>query len=159
MKMLSLDGELLPLQNLKVNCSKQFKAKDMSGQSSSTASSEQGEKGVKVDVSGTIAFKNEDHLTRLYELFSMKQDNGDRKIFRIGNRDAKLYKIREVKFEGKLSSESHERLLAWVISFSLREQNSAAEQKEIRAREQSSPAQTENNAHAQALKDADEALN
>ncbi|MEZ9233235.1 DNA-binding protein [Vibrio amylolyticus] len=157
--MLSLDGELLPLQNLKVSCSKQYKAKDMSGQSSSTASSEQGEKGVKVDVTGTIAYKNDQDLTRLYELFSMKEEGGDRKIFRIGNRDAKLYKVREVKFEGKLSSDSHERLLAWVISFSLREQNSAAEKKEIRAREKNGTTQTENNAHAQANKDAEEALN
>ncbi len=156
--MLALNGVLIPLKNLKVSCSKEYKEKDLSGQSSSTFQADQGDKGVLLSVSGTLAYRDEAILTQLYELFSAKDENGDRMIYRIGNRDARLYKVREVKFTGQLRSEEHETLLAWVISFSLRENFSAAEQQEVREREQNQPEQEENNAHKQALLDAEESL-
>ncbi|MGF1696542.1 DNA-binding protein [Vibrio lamellibrachiae] len=156
--MLSLDGEIIPLKNLKVGCTKEFKSKDMSGQASSTDSSEQGDKGVKINVSGILAFRDEEWLSTLSDMSSQKDDNGNRKVFRIGNRDTRLYKVREVKFDGSLKSNEHDSLLAWVISFSLREYSSAAEQKQIRENQQSQPQQSENTAHKQALKDAEEVL-
>lgn len=156
--MFSLDGKLLPIDNLKVSCSKQYKDKDMSGQSSSTHSSEQGDKGVVLSVSGTIPFKNELLLTALYDIFSQKDENGDRKVFRVGNRAARLFRVRQVKFFGKLSSQEHSTLMAWEISFSMREHNSVSEQIEKRDREQNKPQQNQNTQHQQALMDAEEAL-
>ncbi|ARC92805.1 DNA-binding protein [Vibrio coralliilyticus] len=156
--MLSLDGKLLPIDNMKVSCSKQYKDKDMSGQSSSTHSSEQGDKGVVISVAGTIPFKREADLTALYDTFSMKDENGNRKVFRISNRDAKLYRVRNAKFFGKLSSSEHNSLRAWEVSFSMREHNSVAEKIEQRTQANNPPTQTQNTQHQQALLESEEAL-
>lgn len=156
--MLSLDGKLLPIDNMKVSCSKQYKDKDMSGQSSSTHSSEQGDKGVVISVTGTIPFKREQDLTDLYDTFSMKDDSGNRKVFRIGNRDARLYRVREAKFFGKLSSSEHASLRAWEISFSMREHNSVSEKIEQRTKSNKPPKQQQNTQHQQALLETEEAL-
>ncbi|EEX94348.1 hypothetical protein VIOR3934_19815 [Vibrio orientalis CIP 102891 = ATCC 33934] len=156
--MLSLDGKLLPIDNMKVSCSKQYKDKDMSGQSSSTHSSEQGDKGVVISVTGTIPFKRETDLTDLYDTFSMKDENGNRKVFRIGNRDARLYRVREAKFFGKLSSSEHTSLRAWEISFSMREYNSASEKIEQRTKSKKPSTKQQNSQHQQALIESEEAL-
>lgn len=156
--MLSLDGKLLPIDNMKVSCSKQYKDKDMSGQSSSTHSSEQGDKGVVISVTGTIPFKREADLTDLYDTFSMKDEKGNRKVFRIGNRDARLYRVREAKFFGKLSSSEHSLLRAWEISFSMREHNSASEKIEQRTKSKKPSTQQQNSQHQQALLESEEAL-
>lgn len=156
--MLSLDGEKLTMNNLKVRCSKEFKEQDLSGQSSSTFRAEQGDKGVEVSVSGIIPFKDEEQLTRLYELFGAKDENGDRKVYRISNRDTRLYRVREVKFTGRLSSEEHDTLQGWVIGFSMRENLSAAEKQEVREREQNQPNQQDHDAHRQQLLKTQEVL-
>lgn len=51
---LALNGEAIPLMNLKVTPTMQFAEKDQSGQSSSTANAEQGIKAKELRVSGTV---------------------------------------------------------------------------------------------------------
>lgn len=88
----------------------------------------------------------------------MKDENGNRKVFRIGNRDARLYRVREAKFFGKLSSSEHTSLRAWEISFSMREHNSASEKIEQRTKSKKSSTQQQNTQHQQALLESEEAL-
>lgn len=156
--MFSLDGKLIPIDNIKVSCSKQYKDKDMSGQSSSTHSAEQGDKGVMISVSGTIPFARENDLIALYDIFSLKDESGDRKVFRIASRDARLFRVRNAKFCGKLSSDEHDTLMAWNVGFSMREHNSVSEQKQQRSRESNPTVQNKNTQHKEALLNTEEAL-
>ncbi len=154
--MLSLNGETLRLDSMTVSMSMEIKDQDMSGQSSSTDNAEQGDKGKKLTFSGTIAFKNIDVLTKLYELASAKDENGNRQVYRVANDTARSLKIRESKFTGTITAREHSNLLAWNVSFSLREYNGVAEQKENREKQQTKPEQTQNTRLQQALKDAEE---
>ena len=119
--MLSLNGEVLRLDNMTVSMSMELKDKDMSGQSSGTDTSEQGDKPKVLKFSGLVAFKNNKILTRLYELASSKNENNNRQTYRIGNDTARNLKIREGKFSGTISATEHSSLLAWEVSFELRE--------------------------------------
>lgn len=156
---LALDGEELKIDNLKVAMSLELKDQDMSGQSSATDTSEQGDKGKKLDLSGTIPFVDIDTLTRLYMLSSAKDEAENRKIYRIGHDIARALKVRNVKFMGRVHAREHESLQAWSVSFSLREQYSVAEKREQRAKEQKpTPKQEKNTRHQEALKKAEEAM-
>jgi hypothetical protein len=153
--MLSLNGEVLRLDSMTVAMRMELKDQDMSGQSSSTDKAEQGDKGKTLSFTGTIAFKNVAVLTRLYQLASAKDDNDNRAAYRIGNDTARSLKIRDGKFTGSISAMEHNSLLAWNVSFELREHNGVAEQKENRKSQQTKPQQTQNTRHQQALKDAE----
>lgn len=153
--MLSLNGEILRLDSMTVSMSMELKDQDMSGQTSATDTSEQGDKGKKLAIAGTISFKNVNVLTRLYQLASAKDETDNRQTYRIGNDVARALKIRETKFTGTVNATEHSSLLAWNISFELREHNGVAEQKEIRKKQQTKPQQTQNTRHQQALKDAE----
>lgn len=144
---------------MRAEMSLELKDQDMSGQSSSTDTSEQGDKGKKLSISGRIPFTDVDSLTQIYTLASAKdEDTNERKIYRIGNDTAKALKIRNVKFTGSITAREDESLQAWNISFVLREHNSIAEQKEQRAKEQTIPEQRENTRQKQALLNAEEAI-
>lgn len=157
--MLTLDRKAINLASMRVEMSLELKDQDMSGQSSSTGTSEQGDKGKKLSVSGRIAFTDVDNLTQLYTLASAKdEETNARKIYRIGNDTARALKIRNVKFTGSVTAREDESLQAWNVSFVLREHNSIAEQKEQRAKEKTKPEQRENTRQKQALLNAQEAI-
>ncbi|MBY8075292.1 DNA-binding protein, partial [Vibrio fluvialis] len=61
--MFALDGKTFNIKNLSVNFTREYKTQDMSGMSSLTDDSEQGEKAAELEVSGFIAFKNLNQLT------------------------------------------------------------------------------------------------
>lgn len=153
--MLSLDGEVLELKNMTVNLNMELKDQDMSGQSSGTDASEQGDKGKKLSFAGLIPFKSVTTLTRLYQLASSKDELLERKTYRIGNDLALALKIREMKFTGNINAIEHSTLLAWQVSFELREVNGVAEQKENREKATTTATQTQNTRHQQALADAE----
>jgi cell division protein ZapA (FtsZ GTPase activity inhibitor) len=156
--MLSLNGELVKLSSMRVEMSMELKDQDMSGQSSGTNTAEQGDKGKKLSFTGQIPFNDSDTLTRLYQLASAKDQHQNRQVYRVGNDIAQALKIRQAKFTGRINASEHGSLLAWNVSFELREHNSVAEQKENRAKQQSKPEQVQNTRHQQALKDAEETL-
>ena len=67
-------------------------------------------------------------------------------------------KIRQIKFTGRINATEHDSLLAWNVSFELREHNSVAEQKENRDKQSRKPNQVQSTRHQQALKEAEETL-
>jgi len=132
MSQIALDGELVNLKSCKVELSMQLAEKDMSGQTSSTASSEQGDKAKELKVTGLIPFTDKAQLSRLFELVIAKDEAGNRLVRRIGSDLARAVKIRQVKFFGQITAPEHPTLMAWNVSFQLREYLSIPEVAEQR---------------------------
>lgn len=131
MTQLALDAEIIPMKSPRINLSMELKDEDMSGQTSGTDASEQGDKGMVLSVTGLIPFKEPKVLKRLMVL-SRQKENGKRKIYRIGNELAKSMTIRQVRFMGRVMADEQEKLMAWKVSFQLREYLSVSEVKEQR---------------------------
>ncbi|QYK02455.1 DNA-binding protein [Shewanella psychrotolerans] len=134
MSQIALDGELINLKSCKVELSMQLADLDMSGQTSSTASSEQGDKAKELKVTGLIPFTDRAQLSRLFELALAKDEAGNRVIRRIGSDLARTVKIRQVRFFGQITAPEHSTLMAWNVSFNLREYLSipeVAEQRQV----------------------------
>ncbi|GAA0463097.1 hypothetical protein MT389_00290 [Aeromonas salmonicida] len=130
--MLTLNGEPIVMKSMRISASMQFQDKDNSGQTSSTSSSEQGEKAKELDVSGLVPFNDGQTLNRLFELAAAKQDGGQRHIYRVGSLLAKGLHLRQAKFAGRITASEQEGLLAWQVQFTLREHNSVPEKREQR---------------------------
>ncbi|WP_421179395.1 hypothetical protein [Aeromonas enteropelogenes] len=130
--MLTLDGEPIVMKSMRITASMQFQDKDSSGQTSSTSSSEQGAKAKELDILGLVPFKDEQTLSRLFELADAKGDGGKRHIYRVGSLLAKSVKVRQAKFAGRITASEQEGLLAWQVQFTLREYNSVPEKREQR---------------------------
>lgn len=130
--MLTLDGEPIALQSMRITAGMQFMDADQSGQTSATSTSEQGAKAKELDVTGLIPFKEEGKLARLFELADTKSEGGQRHLYRVGSLLAKSIKVRQAKFAGRISATEQEGLLAWHIQFTLREHNSVPEKREQR---------------------------
>ena len=62
--MLALDGEAIPLKGLTVTPTMQFQEKDQSGQTSSTATAEQGIKAKELRISGMVPFSTPEVLNQ-----------------------------------------------------------------------------------------------
>ncbi|MFB2711036.1 hypothetical protein ACE1BU_09130, partial [Aeromonas veronii] len=92
----------------------------------------QGEKAKELDISGLVPFKDEQTLSRLFELADAKDDGGKRHIYRVGSLLAKSVKVRQAKFAGRITASEQEGLLAWQVQFTLREHNSVPEKREQR---------------------------
>ncbi|PKH06654.1 hypothetical protein [Moritella sp. Urea-trap-13] len=142
MTQIALDGELLTLKSSRINLSMDIKDADMSGQTANTDSAEQGIKGKEMAVIGLVSFKNPEILNRLLLLAQQTQD-GKRKIYRISNELAKAMKIRQVRFTGRVKSDEQENLMAWRVSFTLREYLSVPEVKAQRDAENQPQGKTE----------------
>jgi len=132
MSQIALDGELINLKSCKVELSMQLAEQDMSGQTSSTASTEQGDKAKELKVTGLIPFTDKAQLSRLFELAIARDEAGNRWVRRIGSDLARTAKIRQVKFFGQITAPEHPTLLAWNVSFHLREHLSIPEVAEQR---------------------------
>lgn len=157
--MLALDGTPLEIKSLRItSLVKEFKDQDMSGQTSATDVSEQGDKPAKITFAGYIPFKDSESLILLYNMASKKNANDERHVYRIGHAEALALKIRNVRFSGSLQVNEADSLMAWNVSFVLKEHNSVAEQKEQRSKEQTKPEQKQNTQLQQALTQADEAV-
>ena len=132
MSQIALDGELINLKSCKMELSMQLADQDMSGQTSATGSSEQGDKAKELRISGLIPFTDSVQLARLFELASAKDDKGNRVVRRLGAAIGRTVKIRQVKFHGTVSAPEHQTLMAWQVSFQLREYLSVPEVTEQR---------------------------
>lgn len=132
MSQIALDGELINLKSCKMELSMQLAEQDMSGQTSATGSTEQGDKAKEIRVTGLIPFTDKAQLSRLFELATERDAAGDRVIRRIGADIARAVKVRQVKFCGNVSAPEHQTLMAWSVSFALREHLSIPEVAEQR---------------------------
>lgn len=128
----ALDGEAIPLKNIKVNPSVQFQDKDQSGQTSSTAVAEQGIKPKELRVTGVINFTDDKILSRLFALAEAK-DGGKLKRYRVANHTAKAINFRIATFTGNIDASEIDGQMAWQVTFTLREHLSVSEKKDIRA--------------------------
>src|SRR5690606_5905079 len=108
--MLTLDGEPIVMKSMRVSASMQFQDKDNSGQTSATSSSEQGEKAKELDISGLVPFKDEQTLSRLFELAGAKEAGGQRHVYRVGSLLAQSVKVRQAKFAGRITASEQEGL-------------------------------------------------
>lgn len=142
MTQIALDGELLTLKSTRINLTMELKDADMSGQTANTDTAEQGTKGKVMAITGLIPFKTPEVLNRLL-LLAQQTEDGKRKIYRIGNELTKAMKIRQVKFTGRVLSDEQENVMAWKVSFTLREHLSVPEVKALREAESKPQAKTE----------------
>ncbi|MNG64363.1 hypothetical protein D3C79_226020 [compost metagenome] len=131
---LALNGEPIRMINITVSPSIKFKDKDKSGQTSSTDTAEQGTKAKEIKVEGMIPYTDAAQLTRLFELAEGTGKGGTRQRYRVANPTAKAIKLRLAMFAGDLEAKEQKNLMAWSISFTLREQNSVSEKKEERTK-------------------------
>jgi len=130
---LALNGEAIALMGLKVTPTLQFQEKDQSGQSSSTASAEQGIKAKELRISGIIPFRNAKVLKRIFELAEAKDASGQLQTYRVANLAAQSVNFREGTFTGAVDAPPQDGKMAWLVTFTLREKGSVAEKREARA--------------------------
>ncbi|NDL64843.1 baseplate complex protein [Acerihabitans arboris] len=140
--MLALDGEAIPLRAIRVSPSMNIQDKDQSGQTSGTATAEQGVKAKELKVTGMIPFVEKAALTRLFELAEAKGDNGAARRYRVASPVAQAIKFREGIFSGDVSAEEQDNKMAWQISFTLKEQVSVAEKTAARSSKTTTTTQT-----------------
>ncbi|WP_058959477.1 baseplate complex protein [Type-E symbiont of Plautia stali] len=129
---LALDGEGIPLQNMRITLSMQFQDKDQGGQTSSTAKAEQGVKGKELRVSGLIPFTKPEILKRLFEMGIATGSDGQRKRYRVAHQTARAVGLREVIFTGNIDAPEQDGRMAWIVTFTLTEQMSVPEKREER---------------------------
>jgi hypothetical protein len=129
---LSLDGELIKMKGMKIQVTMQFADEDMSGQTSGTNSTEKGDKGCELNVSGFVTYKAADDLARLFEL-AREKNGSSRKVYRIGSSLALAVKVTQGKFAGNVTATEQENMMAWAVQFTIREVKSVSEKIEQRA--------------------------
>jgi len=129
---LALDGEGIIMKRMLVSPSMQFQEKDQSGQTSSTTNAEQGIKAKELRVTGLVAFDDQAVLQRLFQLASATETSGSLKKYRIANETASAINFREGTFTGQIDAIPQEDILAWNVSFTLREKSSVPEKREAR---------------------------
>lgn len=130
---LALNGEGIPLKNMRVTLTMQFQDKEQSGQTSSTARAEQGTKGKELRVSGEVPFKTPEVLKRIFELASATGDDGQREKYRVAHDAARAVGFREATFTGSLDAPQQEGRMSWLVTFTLTEFISVPEKREERA--------------------------
>ncbi len=154
---LALNGEAIPLKNIRVTLSQQFPDKDQSGQTSATSKSEQGAKGKELRINGEIAFKDVAILTRIFQLANATDSGGKRVVYRVANSLARAVNLREAAFSGTIDAPQQDGRMSWALTFTLTEHISVAEKKEAAANaRKTSTAQTAGrNGGAEATEDAE----
>lgn len=130
---LALDGEAILLRNITVSATMQLPDKDMSGQSTSTTSAQQGNKAKELRVSGVIDFNDEAILTRIFQLAEATESNGAKKTYRIANATAKAINMRQGVFSGGIDATEQQGKMHWQVTFTLREKLSVPEKASARS--------------------------
>ena len=133
MIVLALDGEAILLRNITVSVTMQLPDKDMSGQSTSTSSAQQGSKAKELRVSGTIDFNDEPILTRIFQLAEATEKNGAKKTYRIANATAQAVNMRQGVFSGGIDATEQQGKMHWQVTFTLKEKLSVPEKAAARS--------------------------
>ena len=128
--LLLLDDTTIKGYEHRVTCELPMPDTDLSGNSSSTAVSEEGFKPKKLSISLKICFDDHEDLSSLVQLAEAVNSTGERKIYTIVNKLAKAYNIRQVRFTESLRASELANSLAWQVNFSLLEYNSVPEKVE-----------------------------
>lgn len=115
---------------------------DASGKTSSTETINGGVKPKRLSVSCTLAMKESKSLKKLIKMAESIEKDGNRSVYTVSDETADAADIREVIFHDRLDVRKRDNLLAWQISFTLREHKSVPEVKEQRSSASSGPATT-----------------
>lgn len=124
---MNIGGLKVPGFEIKTAVRLRLPSKDASGDSSSTARTEQGVKGKQVTVSLKLNFEDKEQLTALTQLAEQVDNSGKRTVHAINDMTANSMQIRQVKFSDTLSVRPINKLKAWLISFTLVEHISVSE--------------------------------
>lgn len=155
---LALSGQAIRLQSLKVSVSMKLQDKDQSGQASSTATSEQGTKGKELKISGLLPFTELDELTLIYSLAEAQRADGSKVRYRVNHEIARAIKFREATFSGEVGAVEESELMAWRVSFTLKEYFSTAERKAAAGAGTGAPAQVQTSQGTSAAAETPEQL-
>ena len=129
---LFLDDAEIKGSSLKLTATLSLAGEDISGESSSTAIAETGDKPKQLSVSLLIKYLNSEDVNFIVNLAEAKDDNGVRVAYEINNYTADAMNIRKVRFLGDVSVREDESLELWRVTFKLSEVKSVAEAKEAR---------------------------
>jgi hypothetical protein len=132
---LFLNDTKIPGHNQKVSIDLKFASEDMSGNSSSTAKAQKGDKGKTIKVQTSIKFIDADDLSLLVNLAEAKDASGERVTYHIVNHTANAMNMRQGFFDETLSVKENDSTEDWSISFTLSEHHSVPEKKESRKAE------------------------
>ncbi|OJB82662.1 hypothetical protein A9Q60_16655, partial [Yersinia ruckeri] len=99
----------------------QFQEKDQSGQTSSTATAEQGIKAKELRISGLVPFSTPEVLTRIFALAEAKGAGGGLKKYRVANQVAQAINFRQATFTGAIDAPKQDGKMAWLVTFTLKE--------------------------------------
>jgi len=130
-----LNDNKIPGHNQKVSIDLKFASEDMSGNSSSTAKAQKGDKGKTLKVQTTIRFIDADDLSLLVNLSEAKNAAGEQAVYHIVNPTANAMNMRQGFFDETLSVKENDSTEDWSISFTLSEHHSVPEKKESRKAE------------------------
>jgi hypothetical protein len=122
----------VPGYGLQVNGNLDIRTEDLSGETSGSDQVEKGVKPKRLTVSLNIRFRHQADLNALVRVAEKRGANGDLAIHTIVNRTANAAGIRQVQFTDTLSWTELDGLLAWTVSFTLREYLSVPERVEQR---------------------------
>lgn len=143
---LSLNGKPIYMSNMIITVSMRREEKDMSGQKSSTKKTDKGVKAKEINVTGIIAYRDKQNLTDLFNLAEAVDKKGEQAKYRVAAISAEAINMREVQFSEEISAVEQPNLLAWQVSFKLREVNSVSEKKEQRKKKPTTKVQQETKA-------------
>lgn len=126
-------------KNFKRSITAEFDRKDLSGQTSSSATSNAGNKPKKISVSLQIPTDESEKLTELLGLAEALDEKENPLVYTIADPLARAMKIRQVIFAGSVTAKEDGTLRVYNVSFSLQESNSVAEKREERAQAKAIP--------------------
>ncbi len=122
----------VPGSNMEVSVYFRFENEEISGQTSSTESTNKGIKPTSLTVSLEIKVKDADTLTELVSVARSVDDNNSMLVYDIVDVTAKTLQVRQVKFTDNFNVRKIDKIQAWRVSFVLTEYLSVAEKVELR---------------------------
>lgn len=130
MIVLALDDTNIAGYGHKITCEQPLPDDDLSGQSSSSLSAENGIKPKRLRVSLNIKYSDIKNLAELVLLSTETTEDGSRKKYKIVNQTAAAFNIRQVRFSERFSAQELDGAQAWSVTFVLVEQLSVPEKVE-----------------------------
>ncbi|MFZ2405546.1 MAG: hypothetical protein WAW41_10445, partial [Methylobacter sp.] len=132
---LYLNGEKVPGHAQKFSLDLKFPSEDTSGNGSSTAKADKGDKGKTFKVKLSIKYVDDGDLSLLVNMAEAKDGNGERVIYNIVNKTANAANMRQGFFDESFSIAEDDATERWNVSFSMSEHQSVPEKKEARKAE------------------------
>lgn len=129
---LLLDGEQVNGKELLVMANLRIESADLSGQTSNTTAAHKGFKPKGLTVTMMVPYVDHQHLVALVRMAEKTAGGGQLHTYRVVNKTAEAFGIRQVRFSDNLSVREDEILRAWWIQFTLTEQLSNSERVETR---------------------------